>query len=227
MPTPSTSPSLVPTRPVSGACPRPSGLRWSRRVAVVLAVPVALALGLTPSATAAGGDNTVVAVNASLSAQPVHRFSWDLERTTGAGVAAHNAAVAVSVGRGARTTAMAWQIVLASRTGLDVDAENMARTEGSDCLSCDTTAIAYQFVVASDADIDFSPRTQARLAELRDRAAALGWSAEPSRSVTARADAIAGEVRDVLAAASGPRAGSRSARSAPPGVVVRRMVDHH
>jgi hypothetical protein len=195
---------------------------------VALAVPVALALGFTPSATATDGDNTVVAVNASFSRQPVHRFSWDLQRTTGVGVAAHNAAVAVSVGRDARTTAMAWQIVLASRAVMEISPENMARTEGSDCLSCDTTAIAYQFVVASDTDIDFSPRTQARLAELRDRAAALGSSAEPSRALTARADAIAREVRDVLAAAaSGPRAGSRSARSAPPGVVVRRMVDHH
>jgi hypothetical protein len=194
----------------------------------VLAVPAALVLGFAPPASADGGDNTVVVVNDGLSRQPVHRFRWDLERVTDSSAVAHNAAVAVSVGRGTRTTAMAWQIVLASHVGEDVDADNAARTEGSDCLFCDTTALAYQFVVASNGEIDFSPRTQARLAELRDRAFALSWSGEPSRTLTARADAIAREIRDVLAAAvAGPRAGSRSARSAAPGVVVRRMVDHH
>ncbi|GDY28724.1 hypothetical protein [Gandjariella thermophila] len=225
MPTSST-PRPFPTRIRRRGSAGPSRPRWMYRAAAILAIPAAVLVGFAPPALADEPSNIVVAVNATVAGQSMSRFGWDIESVTGAEAVARNAAVAISVGRGARTIAMAWQILLASDIRDRVAPEEVARTDSRNCVSCDTTAIAYQFTVASNGPVQLAPRSRARLAQLRDRAAALSRSTEPTPVIIARADAIARELSDVLSpGVEWPRSAARSGGSAP-GVVVRRVVDH-
>jgi hypothetical protein len=200
--------------------------RWARRLIGAFAVPAAFLLGFVPPSYAQGTVNAVVAVNQSAPGRPVSRFGWDLRRATGEAATARNAAVAVAVGRGSRTVAMAWQILLISHVGDALRVLNTARSDGTDCAFCDTTAIAYQFVVASSDALDLAPWAEAALARLRARAAALDRSPAPGPVLTAWADAVAIEVHHVLAAGVLVRRDQRSGEpAAGTDVVVHRMVD--
>jgi hypothetical protein len=206
---------------------RPARGRWPRRLVAVLAVPAAFLLGFVPTSLAQGTVNSVVAVNEAAPGAPaVNRFGWDLRRVTGEAGAARNSAVAVAVGRGGRTVAVAWQILLISYVGDALRVVNSARSDGTDCASCDTTAIAYQFVVAGSGAVGLAPWAEAALGRLRDRADALSRKSAPGPVLTAGADALAVEVRAVLSAGVTAQDAGRSAAAAPAaGVVVHRMVD--
>ncbi|WP_088282255.1 hypothetical protein [Kineosporia sp. A_224] len=126
------------------------------------------------------------------------RATWRQRRVTAGGLVARNRADALAEHcTDCHAVAVSVQVVVNGRNAGRVDVANLADAVTVDCTRCTATALAYQFVVVGPGRLTLTRDARARLSDLRRemrdvaRHTAVG-------AVTAKEDALAAEVADVL-----------------------------
>jgi putative peptide zinc metalloprotease protein len=140
---------------------------------LLLAVLIGAApIGERAAVHAAGGDNVAIAIN-TRDGSSVFRFSFSIRRALKGVVDSRNLAAAYASCSDCSTTAVAFQVVLASGEVLVVTAENLAIAINEECEGCETLAVAHQWIVGSDGLVRFTPEGQRAINEIRRQLLAL------------------------------------------------------
>ena len=113
-------------------------------------------------------------------------------------VTANNLARATTTCDGCKATAVAFEVVVASR-GKSLTANNTALALNTECTRCSSTALAYQFVIATDRLTLMTVKGRIKLALINVKLSALARSGCSPETVQARAEAYADQVRTILA----------------------------
>lgn len=171
----------------------------NRRLRVLLPLLAVSLLAVPAPAYAQTLETAAVASNRTDDATRVQTM-FQVRRSLDDEVEARNAAVASASCTDCRTTAVSFQIALATGGPHTAVAENYAIAINDECLRCVTAAFAYQFFIANDAGpVRFTPQGNRRLAEVQSAVASLSQSWIPPDELAVRLDAYADEVRDILA----------------------------
>lgn len=112
-------------------------------------------------------------------------------------VDSENLAYAKSRCSDCRTVAAAMQVVL-TRDAHTIVPKNAAVAVNETCSSCRTFAAAYQYVITTGGPVYLSADGQQRVADLRQRAAAVAGSDLAFADIEARLDGIYAELRAVI-----------------------------
>ena len=171
----------------------------------LLALLAALVLGASAGALPAiadgddgrSGDNAAVAVNTK-DGSSLFDFAFDVVRISDDVIDNENVAIAYASCEECRTVAIAVQIVLVSGSPDTVTPTNLAVALNEDCTSCQTMAAAYQFVFGTGEDLRFTPEGWQEIMRIRKAFKELGDLELSDDEIRARADALAGELREVL-----------------------------
>jgi hypothetical protein len=176
----------------------------SRRLASV-ALAAGLVLGTAPAPLAAGhggGPPRMTVTNKVRAA--VHkddrvktRVRWQDRDTRARTVKVRNEAVAYASCRDCGATAVAFQVLLASRV-TDLTVTNDAVAVNERCDSCATFAGAYQFVVAGGGDLRLTRAGAASLRKLQWQVNRIRAARLDPLEAQARADQLADRVLQVL-----------------------------
>lgn len=176
--------------------------------AVLLHLLVALALivagGGPAGASAQVGDappgrqNAAVAINTK-DGSSVFRLAFSIRRAVDGTVDHENVAFAYASCADCQTVAVAFQIVLVMGDADVVSPDNVAVAINDQCQTCSTLASAYQFVVGTGEPVTFSAEGRRRLAQVKRELQKLRQSDLSIEEIQAELDAIAEEVRDILA----------------------------
>lgn len=164
--------------------------------------------------------------------------AWRERRVTAQVLVARNRATAVARDcTGCAAVAVSVQVVVDARNDGRVTATNRAVAATVDCTRCSANALAYQFVVAGPGRLRLTRQARDRLRDLRREMRDVARHGDLA-DVTAREDALAARVADVLrsgvvdtdaadgATASGPSASyHRTGGSGGVEVTVRRAHD--
>jgi len=112
-----------------------------------------------------------------------------------------NTAVAYANCEACRAVAIAFQIVIVQGSPGTVTPQNVAVAVNDQCPDCSTLAAAYQFVVGRGEPVEFTKRGLERLAAIRKELEKLeqSYGKLTNQQILARTDALATEVRDILA----------------------------
>jgi putative peptide zinc metalloprotease protein len=170
--------------------------RTSRFLASILA---ATAVAVGPAATAAHAqDSAAVAVN-TRDDSTVFRLIFDIRRVMGDVVDETNAAVAYASCENCQTVAIAIQALLVYSDPSVVTPTNLALAVNYDCTLCDTLASAYQFVFGTSGPVRFTPEGSRQIADIRQQLEALRTSDLSIDEIQTQTDALAEQLRQVLA----------------------------
>ena len=168
----------------------------TRRLLVLVAL--LLAFVAPGSATAAGGDNTAVAINVK-DGSSLFKFAFSIKKVTGEVVDNSNAAVAYASCENCRTTAIAIQIVLVSGSPGTVVPENLAISINESCTLCQTFATAFQFVIGvEDPSVGLTKEGKRQLREILREFKALNGEDYTLEEFHARTQALGQRLRTVL-----------------------------
>ncbi len=176
-----------------------------RILAALAALVVGLPAGTVP-ALAADGDTAAVAVNTK-DGSSLFRFAFSVRRILGNVVDQSNTAVAYASCTECRTVAISVQVLLVSGSPDTVTPTNLALALNDGCTECETLASAYQFVFGTGDDLRFTAAGRRQIAEIRRRFQELRKQGDSLslEEIQTRADALAGELREVLASEVTPR----------------------
>jgi putative peptide zinc metalloprotease protein len=172
----------------------------SRAILALLLVAGGLvAAPAAPPAAAqdSGGDTSAVAVNTK-DGSTLFRFAFSIKQIMGEVVDQQNAAVAYANCEECTTVAISVQVLLVSGSPDEVTPTNLAVALNEDCTECQTLAAAYQFVFGNGEELRFTAEGRQRIADIRRRFRQLRTSGLSVEEIQAEADALAGELRDVL-----------------------------
>ena len=174
------------------------------RTLTLLVLTVALALAtsapaLAESGTGTAADNEAVAVNGE-DGESLFRVAFSIRRVNGDVVDDSNLAYAYASCDACRTLAAAIQVVLVMSAPNVVVPLNEAVAVNYRCTDCETAALAYQHVLSSGGPVRFTSTGNARIAEIRREFRALERSDLPLVDAVARAETLAAELDEVLAA---------------------------
>jgi putative peptide zinc metalloprotease protein len=168
----------------------------TRRLLILLALLVALFV--PGQASAAGGDNTAVAINVK-DGSSLFKFAFSIKKVTGEIVDNSNAAVAYASCENCRTTAIAIQIVLVSGSPGTVVPENFAISINENCTLCQTFATAFQFVIGvDDPSVGLTKEGKRQLREILWELKALQDEDYTLEEFHARTQALGQRLRTVL-----------------------------
>jgi putative peptide zinc metalloprotease protein len=176
-----------------------------RLLAALAALVVGVSAGTLP-ATAADGDTAAVAVN-TRDGSTLFRFAFSVRQILGDVVDQSNTAVAYASCTECRTVAISVQVLLVSGSPDTVTPTNLALALNDGCTECETLASAYQFVFGNGDDLRFTAEGRKQIAEIRRRFQELRKQGDTLSlaEVQTQADALAGELREVLASEVTPR----------------------
>ncbi len=190
-----------------------SGRRLRRTVGTVAAL-VALCLGPAQLASAddgpddSGRDSGKESSRAVFDDQRVVELTEGRKDTASAlflrhtradSVTASNAAVAYTSCDGCRAVALSFQVVVADGGPTTLDVGNLALAMTENCTGCESVAVAYQLVLASDRRLRLTSDGHQALADLRRDLRRLSRSDLEPMQIQQQAEALMGEVADVLA----------------------------
>lgn len=171
----------------------------TRRMRVLLTLLAGLVLAVPAPAHAQTVETAAVANNTTDDTTRVQTM-FQIRRSLDDEVEARNAAAATASCTDCRTTAVSFQIALATGGPHTAVAENYAIALNHECTRCTTAAFAYQFFIANDAGpVRFTPEGAERLAEVQSAVTSLSASWIPPEELAVRLDGYADEVSDVLA----------------------------
>lgn len=94
--------------------------------------------------------------------------------------------------------AVAVQAVMVTSDADVVSPKNTAVAVNSNCTSCATMAAAYQYVVTTDGPVHLTSEGQQRIADIRQRIAAVSASGLPFPELEARLDVLVQELWSVV-----------------------------
>ena len=219
-----------------------AGTRLTRRAfrAGLLATACLGVVGFASGAAEAYAGCAVVDDSAHALANPGHpsvfRDTFDVHQlgaVTAAG--ARNQAEAESVACRAaspcRSISLSFQIVTMAGENIHLDAVNLSNSANVHCDGCQTLAGAYQFIVSTPNPFSLSSDELARLRRIHAELTALGSSSASIDQIKADADALAAQVKSILAAAAASAASSTHTGLRPltaaeqPHVTMHRMFD--
>jgi putative peptide zinc metalloprotease protein len=190
--------------------------RMTRLLAAALA---AATFGGAAAATVHAQDSAAVAVN-TRDDSTIFRLVFDIRRVMGDVVDETNAAVAYASCESCQTVAISIQALLVFSDPSVVTPTNLALATNYDCTLCQTLASAYQFVFGTAGPVRFTAEGNQKIAEIRQELEALRTSGLSIDEIQVKADALADELRQVLATevvAVGPdEAASAGAGTQPP-----------
>lgn len=172
-------------------------LRRRLTTALVVTVLSLAGVGSAASAQDAGGDTSAVAVNTK-DGSTLFRFAFSIKQIMGEVVDQSNAAVAYANCEECTTVAISVQVLLVSGSPDEVTPTNLAVALNEDCTECQTLAAAYQFVFGNGEELRFTAEGRRRIADIRRRFQALRNAGLSVEEIQEQADALAGELRDVL-----------------------------
>jgi putative peptide zinc metalloprotease protein len=174
----------------------------SRILALLAALVLGASAGALPALADEGngssGDNAAVAVNTK-DGSSLFDFAFDIVRVTDSVIDNENVAVAYASCEECRTVAIAVQIVLVSGSPDTVTPTNLAVALNENCTSCQTMAAAYQFVFGTGEDLRFTREGWQEIMRIRKEFKELGDLELGDEEIKTRADALAGDLREVLA----------------------------
>ena len=162
-----------------------------------LALVLAGALALTPTASALAQDNTAVVINTK-DGTSVFKFAFSISRTMGEVVDQTNAAVAYAECEECVTVALAIQVVLVMSDPSVVTPTNIAIALNNECNLCSTLASAYQIVLSTGGPVRFTSEGIRKINELRKRLRALLRAGLPIDQLQAEIDVLVDELREVI-----------------------------
>jgi putative peptide zinc metalloprotease protein len=171
-----------------------------RVIAGAALLACAAPLGVAQAQSASGDEvNRAVATNEQDGGRAFD-FSWSLLRQRGGVVNQQNVANAAARCTGCRATAIAFQVVLASRSATVGSPHNQALAITDQCTSCVVYAGAGQFIrVVSDANnATFTDEGRATLADVRNDLRALEAQDLDVAALDAAVDAQKARVVQVL-----------------------------
>lgn len=179
--------------------------RRRRLLAALAALVLGVSAGTLP-AIAADGDTAAVAVNTK-DGSTLFRFAFSVRQILGDVVDQSNTAVAYASCTECRTVAISVQVLLVSGSPDTVTPTNLALALNDGCTECETLASAYQFVFGTGDDLRFTAEGRKQIAEIRRRFKELRKQGDSLslEEVQTQADALAGELREVLASEVTPR----------------------
>ena len=177
-----------------------------RRLLAALAALVLGASAGTLPAIAAEGDTSAVAVNTK-DGSTLFRFAFSVRQILGNVVDQSNTAVAYASCTECRTVAISVQVLLVSGSPDTVTPTNLALALNDGCTECQTLASAYQFVFGTGDDLRFTAEGRKQIAEIRRRFQELRRQGDSLslEEIQKQADALAGELRTILASEVTPR----------------------
>lgn len=141
-----------------------------RRIALL--VLIVLACALPPGAQAAALDDNIATATIEVDDGTAFDFAWDLSRQRGGDVLHRNTAEAAARCTRCEATAIAFQIVIASRAER-VAPINTAVALNHQCTECVVVAEARQFVRVVDQPVKLTRAGRNELADVRGDLAAL------------------------------------------------------
>jgi len=164
---------------------------------LTLAVPAASAEGEDRRGSK---DNQAVA-EATGAGDSVIDLAFSVRETASEVIDETNSAVAYASCEACRAVAIAFQIVIVQGSPDTVTPQNVAVAVNDQCPDCSTLAIAYQFVVGRGEPVEFTRRGLKRLKEIRKEFDKLekDFPDLTDGEIRARTDAVAAEIRDILA----------------------------
>ena len=110
-----------------------------------------------------------------------------------------NTAIAYANCNECTTVAISVQILLVSGSPDQVTPTNLAVALNENCTECQTLASAYQFVFGTGEELRFTAEGRKQIADIRKRFKELRKSGLTTDEIKAQADALAQELRKVLA----------------------------
>jgi putative peptide zinc metalloprotease protein len=170
--------------------------RITRLLACTMAAVAFTAGSAAPTAHAQ--DSAAVAVNTKDDSS-VFRFVFSVRRVMGDVVDQTNAAVAYASCENCQTVAIAFQVLLVYGDPSIVDPTNLAMAINYECTLCDTLASAYQFVFGLSGPVRFTDEGQKQIADIRKQLLDLRDSGLTGPEIQTRTDALAEQLRQVLA----------------------------
>jgi len=168
-----------------------------RRRGLFVALAILSTIGLAAPASAAGGDNVVLAFNY---VDDSHLPRSGVAVTTAAAdtVETENLAYAKGSCDACRTVAVAVQAVLITSDASVITPKNAAVAVNEGCTSCETMAAAYQYVVTTGGPVHLSATGQQQVAELRREIGAVAASGLPFLELDAALDQLVERLRTVI-----------------------------
>jgi putative peptide zinc metalloprotease protein len=170
--------------------------RTIRLLAAALSAVAIGGVGTTPAVRAQ--DSSAVAVNTK-DDSTVFRFVFAVRRVMGDVVDQTNAAVAYSSCENCQTVAIAFQVLLVYGDPSVVDPTNLALAINYECTLCDTLASAYQFVFGLAGPVRFTAEGQHQINDIRKQLSDLRKSGLTGAEIQQKTDALADQLRQVLA----------------------------
>ena len=168
-----------------------------RLLTILLAAVLGLGLSVTQPG-AARADNTAIAINKKDGAT-VFKIAFAIRHVMNGVVDQSNAAVAYASCTDCTTVAIAIEIVLVESNPEVVTPTNIAFAYNEFCSLCVTVAEAYQFVLGTDGVVHFDAEGNRILAAIRQDLHKLKHQQLTLAELQARLDAIATQIKDVLA----------------------------
>lgn len=169
-----------------------------QRSAVLLAATALATVLVAAPAPARAGDTTAVAIN-TRDGMDMFRLAFRISRVMSDTVDTSNAAAAVSSCTDCETVAIAIQVVLILSDPTVVAPENLAVALNVECDLCSTLASAYQMVMTTGGPVTFTPEGHKQIADIRRRLLELRHTDLPIEQIQAQVDALADELKQVLA----------------------------
>jgi putative peptide zinc metalloprotease protein len=163
----------------------------------LLALVLALGVGLARADAARAADNAAIAINTK-DGSSLFKFAFSIKKVAGDVVDQTNAAVAFSECERCQTTAIAIQIVLVTGSPSVVTPQNIALAINQNCSLCETFAGAYQVVLSTGGPVKFTPEGRRRIVEIKKEIKRLRDSDMSPFELKARLDELVGELKNVL-----------------------------
>jgi putative peptide zinc metalloprotease protein len=143
-------------------------------------------------------DSAAVAINTKDDSS-VFRFVFSVRRVMGDVVDQTNAAVAYASCNNCQTVAISFQVLLVYGDPSVVDPTNLAMAINYECTLCDTLASAYQFVFGLSGPVRFTQDGRKQISDIRKQLKDLRDSGLTGPEIQTRTDALAEQLRNVLA----------------------------
>src|SRR2546421_7550187 len=145
-----------------------------------------------------GGANTAIAINTK-DGSSVFKLAFAIRHVMNGVVDQAYAAVAVASCTDCTTIAVAIEIVLVESNASVVTPTNIPSAFNDQCALCVTAAEAYQFVLGTGGPVHFDSEGNRMLNDIRHELHDLKHASLTLADLQARLDAIAAQIRDVLA----------------------------
>lgn len=171
----------------------------SRTLFATLVLPLVLAASVVVATPGSASADTVATAINTTDGSSLFDFAFQIRRVMHGVVDQTNLAQAYASCEDCQSVAVSFQVVLVTGDAEVVEPENVAVAVNEECSSCDTLASAYQFVLSTDGPVRFTAEGNRQLADMRRRLRELSRSDLGIEELDAEFDAIAADLREVLA----------------------------